>query len=138
MDLTISFCWCCFALLVSFSNALALGFAPFPFSLSLFSPPLSLFAGGHYCAYANHDVALRGQAVAGKGQWHVFDDSSVGEMGEDRVVSRGAYILVYKRRLARGGGGGAAAASSRPKATIGDGPVARDAADVAAGAGEEL
>jgi len=45
--------------------------------------------GGHYTAYCcNND----------NGKWYEFNDSSVSEVHEDRIVSSQAYVLFYKRR----------------------------------------
>eukprot|EP01035_Chromulina_nebulosa_P017964 gene17964-23594_t len=62
------------------------------------SPIYDLFAvsnhsgslqGGHYTAYCcNND----------NGKWYEFNDSSVSEVSEDRIVSSLAYVLFYKRR----------------------------------------
>jgi ubiquitin C-terminal hydrolase len=45
--------------------------------------------GGHYTAHAKnmHD-----------NRWHTFDDSYVSETHEDNVISRVAYVLIYKQK----------------------------------------
>ncbi len=53
--------------------------------------------GGHYTAFANHDVGMHGAATSA-GQWHLFDDSHVSKADASDVVSRAAYVLVYRRR----------------------------------------
>lgn len=45
--------------------------------------------GGHYTATAKNHIT---------GTWFDFNDSNVHPTSEDRAVSDGAYILVYKRR----------------------------------------
>jgi ubiquitin carboxyl-terminal hydrolase 4/11/15 len=45
--------------------------------------------GGHYTAYALRD-----------GEWLEFDDSRVSRTTPAEVVSKAAYILVYRRRKA--------------------------------------
>jgi ubiquitin carboxyl-terminal hydrolase 4/11/15 len=46
--------------------------------------------GGHYTAYAKN-----------KNSWYDFNDSSVHEISENGFRGSGAYMLFYKRRLAR-------------------------------------
>ena len=56
-------------------------------------------SGGHYTAFANHDVARRDEgAAADPGQWFNFDDSSVTAVDAASIVSKAAYVLVYKKR----------------------------------------
>jgi len=45
--------------------------------------------GGHYTAYAKNSR---------NGKWYKFDDSSVSEVEESRVVTPSAYVLFYRRR----------------------------------------
>ncbi|XP_076469575.1 ubiquitin carboxyl-terminal hydrolase 4-like [Babylonia areolata] len=45
--------------------------------------------GGHYTAYAQN---------CDSGEWYYFDDSSVSSASEEAVVTKAAYVLVYKRR----------------------------------------
>lgn len=45
--------------------------------------------GGHYTAYAKNYK---------NGKWYKFDDSSVSEVEESRVVTSSAYVLFYRRK----------------------------------------
>lgn len=45
--------------------------------------------GGHYTAFARNKD---------DGEWYYFDDSSVSASSEESVVTKAAYVLVYKRR----------------------------------------
>ncbi|CAK8690310.1 unnamed protein product [Clavelina lepadiformis] len=45
--------------------------------------------GGHYTAFAKNSVDKK---------WHYFDDSSVSDSAEERVVTKAAYMLVYQRQ----------------------------------------
>jgi len=45
--------------------------------------------GGHYTAYAKNDKDQ---------QWHSFDDGYVGDANVNGVVSRAAYVLIYRRK----------------------------------------
>jgi ubiquitin carboxyl-terminal hydrolase 4/11/15 len=61
--------------------------------------------GGHYTAYANHQISQFGGYGAKElqdkgGKWMLFDDSYVDfvEDPERRVVSKAAYVLVFQRR----------------------------------------
>ena len=45
--------------------------------------------GGHYTAYAKNS---RDQ------KWHTFDDSYVCDTREDSVISKSAYVLIYKQK----------------------------------------
>ncbi|XP_030638392.1 ubiquitin carboxyl-terminal hydrolase 43a [Chanos chanos] len=45
--------------------------------------------GGHYTAYCRNSV---------DGQWYSYDDSSVDQVPEEELCTRGAYILFYQRR----------------------------------------
>lgn len=63
--------------------------------------------GGHYTAYANHQISQFGGYGAKElqgtgGKWMLFDDSYVDfvEDPERRVVSKAAYVLVFQRRKA--------------------------------------
>jgi len=61
-------------------------------------------AGGHYTAYANHEISQYGGYGAKElqgtgGKWFLFDDSHCGEVeNEARVVSKSAYVLVFQKR----------------------------------------
>ncbi|CAF4822582.1 unnamed protein product, partial [Rotaria sp. Silwood2] len=48
----------------------------------------SIFSG-HYTTYARNDV---------NGKWYKFDDSTVEEIDEDKVISQMAYILIYQQK----------------------------------------
>lgn len=57
---------------------------------------------GHYTAFgrlADRDHPVNGMTRGGLG-WRYFDDRSVTETSEERVVSKYAYVLFYKRRHA--------------------------------------
>ena len=61
-------------------------------------------AGGHYTAYANHEISQFGGFGATElngtgGKWFLFDDSHCDQIeNEARVVSKSAYVLVFQRR----------------------------------------
>ncbi|CAF1045772.1 unnamed protein product [Adineta ricciae] len=45
--------------------------------------------GGHYTAYAKNSKDER---------WHSFDDSYVSDISENDVISRSAYVLIYRQK----------------------------------------
>ncbi len=45
--------------------------------------------GGHYTAHAKN---------VNDGRWHSFDDSYVGDIHENSVISKAAYVLIYQQK----------------------------------------
>jgi len=85
--------------------------------------------GGHYTAFAKNKD---------DGQWYNFDDSSVSQTSEDSVVTKAAYVLVYKLRGSEKVQPGCDAAAGS-KATLVDSAatLVEESADVAPGQPEE-
>jgi len=62
---------------------------PSVFDLIAVSNHYGGLGGGHYTAYAKNKKT---------GKWYSFDDSSVSPIGEESVVTKSGYVLVYARR----------------------------------------
>ncbi|CAL8091336.1 unnamed protein product [Calicophoron daubneyi] len=61
----------------------------FVYDLIAVSNHMGYLSGGHYTAFALNDPTKR---------WYVFDDASTREMSKSEIVTRAAYVLVYRRR----------------------------------------
>jgi ubiquitin C-terminal hydrolase len=59
------------------------------YDLIAVSNHMGSLGGGHYTAHAKnvHD-----------NKWHTFDDSYVGQVNEDDVISSAAYVLIYQQK----------------------------------------